>query len=92
MCRNIKPLFNFDPPATEQEVFDAALQFVRKISGYTQPSNANQAAFDQAVRDIAATSRQLLDGLTTAATPKNREREAAKRRQRFQRRRASAAA
>ncbi len=87
MCRNIKPLFNFDPPATDEEIFDAATQFVRKISGCTKPSTANQAAFDAAVRDIAAASHRLLNGLTTTAAPKNREREAAKRRARFQRRR-----
>ena len=93
MCRNIKPLFNFEPPATDREVADAALQFVRKISGYAKPSAANQAAFDEAVAAIASTSRELLDRLTTTAAPKNREQEAAKRRERFaQRARAGAAA
>ena len=82
MCRNIRPLFNFDPPATDAEIQDAALQFVRKISGYSKPSAANEAAFDNAVRLIAEASRDLLDGLTTTATPRNREREAAKRRER----------
>ncbi len=86
MCRNIRPLFNFEPPATNDEVHDAAVQFVRKISGYSKPSTANQAAFDAAVATIGAASRQLLDSLTTAAAPKNREREAAKRRARSVRR------
>ena len=86
MCRNIRPLFNFEPPATDDEVQDAALQFVRKISGYGKPSLANQVAFDTAVADIAAVSRQLLSDLTTTATPKNREQEAAKRRARSERR------
>lgn len=86
MCRNIRPLFNFEPPATDDEVQDAALQFVRKISGYGKPSAANQAAFDAAVADITAASRQLLSDLTTTATPKNREQEAAKRRARSERR------
>ena len=78
MCRNIRPLFNFEPPATEDEVHAAALQFVRKISGFTKPSKANEAAFDAAVADIAAISRQLLASLETPATPKNREEEAAR--------------
>ncbi len=86
MCRNIRPLFNFEPPATDDEVQDAALQFVRKISGYGKPSSANQVAFDTAVADITAASRQLLSDLTTTATPKNREQEAAKRRARSERR------
>lgn len=86
MCRNIRPLFNFEPPATDGEVHDAALQFVRKISGYGKPSSANQEAFDTAVATIGAASRQLLDSLTTTAAPKNREQEAAKRRARFERR------
>ena len=86
MCRNIRPLFNFEPPATDDEVQDAALQFVRKISGYGKPSAANRGAFDAAVADIAAVSRQLLSDLTTTATPKNREQEAAKRRARSERR------
>ena len=91
MCRNIKPLFNFDPPATDDEIFDAALQYVRKISGCTKPSAVNRSAFDEAVRDIAASSRRLLDTLSTAAAPRNREREAARRRARFERRFASTA-
>ena len=78
MCRNIRPLFNFEPPATEDEVHAAALQFVRKISGFTQPSKANEAAFDAAVADIAAISRRLLASLETPAAPKNREEEAEK--------------
>ena len=86
MCRNIKPLFNFSPPASEAEVHDAALQFVRKISGYGKPSAANQAAFDTAVLDIATATQALLDSLTTGAAPKNREQEAAKRRERSARR------
>lgn len=86
MCRNIRPLFNFEPPATDDEVQDAALQFVRKISGYGKPSAANQVAFDTAVADIATASRQLLASLTTTAVPKDREQEAAKRRARFERR------
>ena len=82
MCRNIRPLFNFDPPATDAEIEQAALQFVRKVSGYGKPSATNQAPFNAAVRHIAAATRELLDELTTNATPKNREQEAAKRRQR----------
>ena len=82
MCRNIRPLFNFDPPANDDEVRAAAIQFVRKVSGYTRPSAANAAAFDEAVRAVAAASRALLDNLTTNAPPKNREEEAAKRKAR----------
>jgi len=82
VCRNIKTLFNFDPPATDDEVHAASVQFVRKISGTTKPSRANEAAFDRAVKDIAAISRHLLDTLVTTAPPKNREEEAAKRRAR----------
>ncbi len=92
MCRNIKPLFNFEPPASDDEVHEAALQFVRKISGYPKPSAANQAAFEEAVASIAAASRSLLDGLTTNAAPKNRDQEAAKRRARFERRQRPVAA
>ena len=73
MCRNIKPLFNFDPPASEQEVRDAALQFVRKISGFRKPSRANEAAFLGAVEEIAAVSNRLLHGLETNAKRKPRE-------------------
>ena len=86
MCRNIRPLFNFEPPASDDEVHEAALQFVRKISGYSKPSAANQAAFDTAVATISAASRQLLDDLTTTAAPKDRCAEAAKRRARSARR------
>lgn len=82
MCRNIRPLFNFEPPATDREVRDAALQFVRKLSGFTRPSAANAAAFEEAVDAVAAASRTLVDSLTTSARPKNREREAEKRRAR----------
>lgn len=73
MCRNIKPLFNFEPPATDKEVHDAALQFVRKLSGYRKPSQANQAAFDRAVEDIAAATRTLIDSLVTQAPPRDRD-------------------
>jgi hypothetical protein len=82
MCRNIKMLFNFEPPATEQEVHDAALQFVRKLSGFTRPSRANEAAFAQAVDDIAAVARRLIDSLETAAAPRDRAVEAARARAR----------
>ena len=82
MCRNIRTLHNFEPPATEAEVNAAALQYVRKISGYTKPSQANQAAFDAAVEAVAAASMTLLGQLTTAAPPKDREVEAAKARAR----------
>ena len=82
MCRNIHTLYNFEPPATDVEVRDAALQYVRKISGFTKPSKANEVAFERAVEEIAAASRQLLGELVTAAPPKDREVEAAKRRAR----------
>ena len=78
MCRNIRPLFNFDPPATQDEVHAASLQFVRKISGFTAPSKANETAFNMAVDDIADVARRLLATLETAAPPKDREAEAAK--------------
>jgi len=78
MCRNIRTLFNFDPPATEEEIRSASLQYVRKISGFAKPSQANEAAFQAAVDDIAAISSRLLDRLKTDAQPKNREEEAAK--------------
>lgn len=80
MCRNIRPLFNFDPPTTEAEVRDAALQFVRKISGCREPSKVNEAPFEAAVDDIARISSRLLYSLETSAPPKNREVEIAKRR------------
>ncbi|RWK95504.1 MAG: DUF2277 domain-containing protein [Mesorhizobium sp.] len=78
MCRNIKTLFNFDPPATDDEVRDAAFQFVRKLSGTTRPSKQNQHAFDHAVEAIAASARELLDSLETTQHPRNREEVAAK--------------
>ena len=82
MCRNIRQLYNFDPPATSEEVRAAALQYVRKISGYNKPSQANQEAFDRAVEEVAHVSQHLLDALQTAAPPKDREVEAAKARAR----------
>ena len=78
MCRNIRPLFNFEPPATDEEVRAASVQFVRKISGFTAPSKANQDAFNRAIDDITAIARRLVDELETNAPPKNREDEAAK--------------
>ena len=82
MCRNIKTLFNFEPPATELEIRDAALQFVRKLSGFTVPSKANEAAFERAVEEVAASARVLIQSLVTVAEPRNREAEAAKARAR----------
>jgi hypothetical protein len=82
MCKNIRTLHNFDPPATDEEVRQAALQYVRKVSGTTKPSRANAEAFDRAVEEVAAATRDLLGRLVTAAPPKNRELEAAKRRAR----------
>ncbi len=82
MCRNIKTLFNFDPPATELEIRDAALQFVRKLSGFNVPSKANEAAFERAVEEVAGSARALVRSLTTRAEPRNREIEAAKARER----------
>lgn len=82
MCRNIRTLFNFEPPASDDEIRDAAVQFVRKISGTTKPSRSNEAAFDRAVGAIAAASRELLESLVTTAPPKDREHEAARRRAR----------
>ena len=78
MCRNIKTLFNFDPPVTDEEVRAASLQFVRKISGFNKPSKANEAAFQAAIEEVAAVSSRLLHSLETTATPRNREEEAAK--------------
>ncbi|MEM1413270.1 MAG: DUF2277 domain-containing protein [Myxococcota bacterium] len=86
MCRNIRPLFNFEPPATDDEIEAAALQFVRKVSGATRPSRANEEAFERAVREIAASTRTLLGELVTSAPPKDREVEAEKRRERSRRR------
>lgn len=82
MCRNIRTLHNFEPPATDDEVRAAALQYVRKISGYTKPSAANAEAFERAVEAVAGASKQLLDDLVTAAAPRDREVEAAKARAR----------
>jgi hypothetical protein len=82
MCRNIRTLHNFDPPATEEEVNASAIQYVRKISGSSKPSRANAEAFERAVEEVAAATRRLLDGLVTSAPPRNREVEAAKRRAR----------
>ncbi|WP_132564761.1 DUF2277 domain-containing protein [Rhizobium sullae] len=82
MCRNIRTLFNFDPPATDQEIHEAALQFVRKLSGTSKPSKRNEAAFDRAVGSIAACARELLVSLETSQPPRDREEEAAKARAR----------
>ncbi|MDQ8020346.1 MAG: DUF2277 domain-containing protein [Moraxellaceae bacterium] len=82
MCRNIKTLFNFDPPATDEEIHAAALQFVRKLSGFNSPSKANEAVFAQAIAQVAANARQLIDALVTTAGPRYREVEAAKARAR----------
>ncbi|NNH63348.1 DUF2277 domain-containing protein [Rhizobium laguerreae] len=82
MCRNIKPLFNFDPPATDEEIHDAALQFVRKVSGTTKPSKRNEVAFERAVGSIAACARELLDSMETSQPPRDREEVAAKARAR----------
>ncbi len=82
MCRNIKTLFNFEPPATELEIRDASLQFVRKLSGFNVPSQANTEAFDRAVEQVAASARELMASLRTTAAPRNREVEAAKARER----------
>ena len=82
MCRNIKTLFNFEPPATELEIRDASLQFVRKLSGFTVPSKANEEAFDAAVEKVAEAARELIRSMVTQAPPRNREIEAAKARER----------
>ncbi len=82
MCRNIHTLFNYEPPATDEEIRDAALQYVRKISGFTKPSRANEEAFARAVDDVAHASKRLLDGLVTSAEPKDREVEAERARAR----------
>jgi hypothetical protein len=82
MCRNIKTLFNFDPPATDEEIRAASLQFVRKLSGFNAPSKANEKAFNKAIDDVARIARRLVDDLETTAPPKNREEEAAKARAR----------
>jgi hypothetical protein len=90
MCRNIRTLHNFEPEATEEEIRSAALQYVRKVSGSTKPSQANAEAFEQAVDEVAETTTRLLDGLVTSAPPKDREVEAAKRRARAEQRFAAA--
>ena len=82
MCRNIKTLFNFDPPATDEEIRDASLQFVRKLSGFNKPSKVNEDAFDRAIDEVADVARRLIDSLTTTASPKNREEVAAEKRAR----------
>jgi hypothetical protein len=82
MCRNIKPLFNFSPPATDDEIRASSLQFVRKLSGFTKVSKANEAAFNQAVDEVTDAARRLIGSLVTTAPPKDREEEAAKARQR----------
>jgi hypothetical protein len=82
MCRNIKTLFNFDPPATDEEIRAASLQFVRKLSGFNAPSKANEAAFKRAIDDVATIARRLIDSLTTTASPRNREEVAAQARAR----------
>jgi hypothetical protein len=90
MCRNIHTLFNYEPPATEDEVRDASLQYVRKISGFSKPSRANEAAFARAVDEVAAATRRLVDTLVTNAPPKNREVEAERARERAAKRFAAA--
>ena len=82
MCSNIKTLFNFDPPATDEEIRAASLQFVRKLSGFNAPSKANEAAFDAAIDDVAAVARRLIDSLKTTASPRNREEVAARAKER----------
>lgn len=82
MCRNIKTLFNFDPPATDEEILGASLQFVRKLSGFNKPSRANEVAFNHAVEEVAAVARNLLDSLVTSAAPHDRDVEAARARAR----------
>ena len=86
MCRNIRPLFNFDPPASDEEIRASALQFVRKVSGFARPSQANQEAFERAVDEVAEAARNLITSLRSAAPPRDRETEALKARQRARRR------
>ncbi len=86
MCRNIRPLFNFEPPASEEEIRASALQFVRKVSGFSKPSQANAEAFDRAVEEVAETARRLISSLHSAAPPRDRETEASKARERARRR------
>jgi hypothetical protein len=90
MCRNIHTLFNYEPPATAEEVRDASLQYVRKISGFTKPSRANEEAFARAVEEVAAATQRLIDGLVTSATPKDRDVEAERARARAAKRYATA--
>ncbi|MET0750093.1 MAG: DUF2277 domain-containing protein [Solirubrobacterales bacterium] len=90
MCRNIRTLHNFEPPATREEIHDAALQYVRKISGSSKPSQANHEAFERAVEQVSRATAELLDGLVSSAPPKDREAEAAKRRARAEKRFATA--
>jgi len=90
MCRNIKTLFNFEPPATEEEIRAASLQFVRKLSGFNKPSKANEEAFDRAIEDVAAVARTLIDSLVTNAEPRDREEEAQRARLRAEKRCGSA--
>ena len=91
MCRNIRPLFNFEPPVTDDEIRASALQYVRKVSGYNKPSKSNEAAFERAVRQVSTATRELLDVLVTEAEPRDREVEAAKARVRAARRYGGAA-
>jgi hypothetical protein len=86
MCRNIKPLFNFDPPATDAEIYDAALQFVRKVSGFQKPSEVNKVAFENAVDEVTEVTKRLFDSLQTDAQKKNREEEARKRKEKSMKR------
>ena len=86
MCRNIKPLFNFDPPVTDAEIRDASLQFVRKVSGYNKPSKANEAAFNRAIDQIAAATKELLDAMVTTAPHRDRQIEAERARERARQR------
>ena len=90
MCRNIKTLFNFDPPATDEEIQEASLQFVRKLSGFNKPAQANEAAFNRAVEEVGTAARNLLDSLVTSAEPRNREVEAERARARTAKRFGSA--
>ena len=91
MCRNIRTLFNFEPPATDDEIHASALQFVRKLSGFTKPSKANEAAFERAVEEVSRAARRLIDSLETSSPPRNREQEAMKARARSAARFATAA-
>ncbi|MCG8607030.1 DUF2277 domain-containing protein [bacterium] len=86
MCRNIKTLFNFDPPATDEEIRAASLQFVRKLSGFTKPSKTNEAVFEEAIEQVCQIARNLIDSLVTNSPPRNREQEAAKARARIAKR------